>query len=276
MHNRFLDIDINYFTNLFQITYNKNDSLRHIHSQYYNTRGNKLMREIQRISITDSVVDSIRELITSGEYKAGDKLPTEMNLCASLKVSRTCVREALRVLQALGYVDMLPGKGAFVAEPKSNEQEKSWYDVENPNFYDFMEVRMAIETLAIRLSVERASDKQIQDLDEIHSRFLEANELHNMNQLIMLDELFHKEIVSFTNNELLININKQVLNCFRAYRGDSFTNEQTYKNAVEPHGNILECFHSRDAQNAVNEMRNHLNITRRDMEEIHKLSKETP
>ncbi len=232
------------------------------------------MKEIQRISITDSVVDSIRELITSGEYIAGDKLPTEMTLCSNLKVSRTCVREALRVLQALGYVDMLPGKGAFVAQPKTNEAEKNWYDVENPNFYDFMDVRMAIETLAIRLSVERATDKQIHNLDEIHSRFLEANELHNMNQLIMLDELFHKEIVSFTNNELLININKQVLNCFRAYRGDSFTNEQTYKNAVEPHSKILECFHSRDVQRAVNEMKNHLNITRRDMEEIHMLSKE--
>ncbi len=232
------------------------------------------MKEIQRISITDSVVDSIRELITSGEYQAGDKLPTEMTLCTNLKVSRTCVREALRVLQALGYVSMLPGKGAFVAEPKKNEEEKNWYDVENPNFYDYMEVRMAIETLAIRLSVERATDKQIQNLDEIHLRFLEANEQRNMKQLIMLDELFHKEIVSFTNNELLVNINKQVLNCFRAYRGDSFTNAQTYKNAVEPHGRILACFHARDTHNAVNEMRNHLNITKKDMEEIHKLSKQ--
>lgn len=231
------------------------------------------MREIQRISITDSVVDSIRELITSGEYKPGEKLPTEMKLCDDLKVSRTCVREALRVLQALGYVEMLPGKGAFAANPKKQTEEKNWYDVKNPNFYDFMDVRMAIETLAVRLSVERATDKQIQSLDEIHSRFLKANETHNMNQLIMLDELFHKEIVSFTNNELLININKQILDCFRAYRGDSFTNEETYKNAVVPHSRILQCFHDRNASQAVIEMRNHLDITKQDMEKIHNLKK---
>ena len=71
------------------------------------------MKEIQRMSITDSVVATIKDMILSGEYKENEKLPAEMSLCQSLKVSRTSVREALRVLQALGFVEMRPGKGAF-------------------------------------------------------------------------------------------------------------------------------------------------------------------
>ena len=114
------------------------------------------IKAITRVSITDSVVDRIREMIESGAYEVGEKLPTEAKLCEMLSVSRTSVREATRVLQTLGYVTLVPGKGAFVADLKpSDGEEENWFDVENVQFYDFMEVRMAIETLAVRLSVER-------------------------------------------------------------------------------------------------------------------------
>ena len=59
------------------------------------------MKEIQRISVTDAVVNSIREMIESGQYEVGHKLPAEAAFCEQMKVSRTCVREALRVLQTL-------------------------------------------------------------------------------------------------------------------------------------------------------------------------------
>lgn len=135
------------------------------------------IKAISRVSITDSVVDRIREMIESGAYEVGEKLPTEAKLCEMLSVSRTSVREATRVLQTLGYVTLVPGKGAFVADLKpSDGGEENWFDVENVQFYDFMEVRMAIETLAVRLSVERATPKQIRALEKIHAAFLEANE----------------------------------------------------------------------------------------------------
>ncbi|MCB5480374.1 FadR family transcriptional regulator [Blautia faecis] len=232
------------------------------------------MKAIQRMSITDSVVADIKEMIMSGEYKIGEKLPTEMKLCDQMGVSRTCVREAIRVLQAIGYVEIRPGKGAFVANyQKSTDNSSLWYDVEGVKFYDFMEVRMAIETLSVRLAVERATDKQIRELREIHTSFVEATEKRDMLKMIMLDELFHTKIITFTNNQLLININKQLLERFRIYRGDSFTNKMVYKNAVEPHERILLCFEMRNPSSAVEEMRKHLNITTQDMELIHNNSK---
>lgn len=232
------------------------------------------MKAIQRMSITDSVVADIKEMIMSGEYKIGEKLPTEMKLCDQMGVSRTCVREAIQVLQAIGYVEIRPGKGAFVANyQKSTDNSSLWYDVEGVKFYDFMEVRMAIETFSVRLAVERATDKQIRELREIHTSFVEATEKRDMLKMIMLDELFHTKIITFTNNQLLININKQLLERFRIYRGDSFTNKMVYKNAVEPHERILLCFEMRNPSSAVEEMRKHLNITTQDMELIHNNSK---
>lgn len=231
------------------------------------------MREIQRISITDAVVDSIKEMIETEEYKVGEKLPAEAKLCEMLAVSRTSVREAIRVLQALGYVENRPGKGAFVAANHVDEVTM-WYEVENPRFTDFMEVRMAMETLAVRLAVERSSEKEVAELEEVHTSFVEASDKKDMIRMIMLDELFHTKIVGITKNQLLININAQLLEAFRAYRTESFMNEEVYKNAIEPHARILDCFRKKDAKRAVEEMREHLNITTNDMGIIHKRSAE--
>ena len=77
-----------------------------------------------------------------------------------------------------------------------------------------------------------------------------------------------------TGNPLLININKQLLEKFRIYRGDSFTDKTVYKNAVEPHERILFCFETKNAALAVEEMRKHLEITERDMGLIHSRKKE--
>lgn len=229
------------------------------------------MKEIQRMSITDSVVANIKELIISGEYQIEEKLPTEMALCKELKVSRTCVREALRVLQALGFVEMRPGKGAFVANYKQNAANPASfaYKTDGARFHDFMEVRMALETLSVRLAVERCTPKQLQELREIHTAFVEANEIHDMVKMIMLDELFHNEIVNCTSNPLLIDIHKQILDAFRIYRGDSFSNSSVYKNAMGPHARILFCFETHNPELAVNEMKKHLDITSRDMAMIH-------
>ena len=227
------------------------------------------MREIQRISITDAVVDSIKEMILTEGYKEGDKLPAEAKLCEMLGVSRTSVREAIRVLQALGYVESRPGKGAFVSA-NHRKEIVPWYDVENPQFTNFMEVRMAVETLAVRLAVERASDKDVGEIEKVHKSFVSANEKMDMIRMIMLDELFHTKIVEFTRNQLLVNINSQLLEAFRIYRSESFTSKEVYKNAIDPHARILACFQNRDAKQAVEEMRRHLNITTSDMEQIHK------
>jgi GntR family transcriptional regulator, transcriptional repressor for pyruvate dehydrogenase complex len=227
------------------------------------------MKEIHRITITDEVVDNIRELIESKAYAIGEKLPTEYSFCQEMKVSRTSVREAIRVLQALGYIELRPGKGAFVANYEGGKKTYNWYEVEDAKYYDFMEVRMAIETLSVRLSVERATPKQIQELEEIYKSFEEAYKHKDQVQLIMLDELFHSKIISYTKNQLLINIDKQMVEAFRPFRSDSFTNENVYKNALEPHRKIFECFQTHNPSQAVKEMRKHLEMSVRDMGIIH-------
>ncbi len=223
-------------------------------------------QEIQRVSITDSVVKKLRESIQTGEYKPGEKLPTEVQLCESFGVSRTCVREALRVLQALRLVEILPGRGAFVAQKLPTEEESTWYAETDAQFYDFIEVRMAIEPLATRLAIERATDEQIEGLDEILRSFVEASDNKDLTKMIMLDELFHSEIIKIAGNKLLMNINKELSRGNKKYRSESFLDNTVYRNAIGPHTKIMECFHKRDPEAGAREMFNHLSITKNDMD----------
>jgi len=223
------------------------------------------MREIRRISIADEVVENIKEMIESGKYDVGSKLPTEMALCDMLKVSRTSIREAIRVLQALGYVEIRPGKGAFVSNRFISESRDNWLNVADVSYFDFMEVRMAVEELSVRLAVERATDKQIHELEQIHHSFEEACQKQDSVRLLMLDELFHTKIVSFTGNELLININKQLVAAFRPYRSYTFVDERFNRNALEPHSRILCCLQIRNAALAVKEMHSHLEMSMQDI-----------
>ena len=230
------------------------------------------MKEIRRISITDEVVETIKEMIESGEYEVGDRLPTEMTLCDVLKVSRTSIREAIRVLQALGYVEIRPGKGTFVSSARTNSDDKNWYDVADAQYFDFMEVRM-VEELSVRLAVERATDRQVRELEQIQSSFIDACENRDKLRLIMLDELFHTKIVTFSKNKLLLNINKQLVTAFRPYRSRTFMDDMFFNKAVEPHGRIVFCFQIRDAAMATKELHMHLQQSSDDMAIIYAESK---
>ena len=225
------------------------------------------MREIQRISIADAVAENIKNLICSGKYQVGQKLPTESKLCEELKVSRTSVREAFRLLQAQGYVELRPGKGAFVADFLTGQQV-NWFELDDAKYKDYMEVRVAIETLAVRLAVDRATQEQIQDLQSVHESFLAASRVHDASRMVILDERFHSLILECSQNPLLRKINSDLLDVFRPYRRANFSDATQYSHADAAHGRILECFLNRNPDMAELQMREHLTITAEDFDRI--------
>ena len=71
------------------------------------------MESVKRVPVVQQVVEKIKEYLFSGEVSVGDKLPVEKELCEQLEVGRGTVREALRMLEATGYVESRPGKGTL-------------------------------------------------------------------------------------------------------------------------------------------------------------------
>lgn len=225
------------------------------------------MKEIQRISITEAVAENIRDLICAGKFNIGEKLPTEARVCEELKVSRTSVREAFRLLQAQGYVEIRPGRGAFVADYKAHQQE-NWFDADDARYNDYMEVRVAVETLAVRLAVERATEQQIQQLADVQESFLAVSAVHDVARMVILDERFHSLIIDYTQNPLLKKINNDLLDVFRAYRLTNFSDPVEYNHAGIAHDKILSCFKTRSPELAEVCMREHLRITAADFNVI--------
>lgn len=228
------------------------------------------MKPIEKISVTDAAVLQLKNLITSGELTIGDKLPSEKEIGLTLNIGRSTVRESLRVLQAMGFVEIKKGRGSFVAKTSEDDTNKiiDWVVEHEIQVNDFMEVRMAIEPSAIKLAIQRITDKEVQELEEIHETFEEAILNKDVVKLLTTDETFHKQIVMATHNKLLININEQVLDVFREYRSKSFAVNEVFRNALEPHRQILNAIKKHDIYAGVKAVINHLNITVDDMRMI--------
>lgn len=226
------------------------------------------MKLIERISITDSVVASIKNLILSGKYQIGDKLPTEQQLCSELGVSRTSVREAVRVLQTMKYIENRPGRGSFVGKVVDDE-DLSEYDANDIGYRDLMIARAALEPVAVQLAIIRATEEDIHTLEILHKQFIEAVEKKDVVKMMIGDEAFHKQIFAMTQNKLFINFNRKISEVYLIYRKQSFANETIYRNAIEPHARILQFIKNRDVQGAMKEMSKHMELAEKDMDKIH-------
>jgi GntR family transcriptional repressor for pyruvate dehydrogenase complex len=228
------------------------------------------VQPIEKISVTDHIVSNLKELITSGEMLVGDKMPTEKEVCETLKVGRSSVREAFRVLKAWGYVELIPGRGAFVARTTEDDTASiaNWFAINEMKIQDFMEVRLVIETLAVKLAIQHGKPADFEALTLINQKFKEAVEDYNVVQLVTLDELFHKAIVDATHNVLLIGIYKTITDSFVDYRTKSFSVKDNAIHALEPHNNIIQAILLKDVALATAEVANHIRISVEDIENV--------
>lgn len=225
------------------------------------------MKPIKRVPIVQQAEDQIRTLIESGEYEPGEKLPVEMELCQRLGVGRGTVREAFRLLEAKGYVEIKAGRGAFVAQHQTREalDAVAWLLQNEIELREFIEVRSALEPLAARHMAEQGSDQDIQALTELFNQFIKALQKQDSDRIACLDEQFHSAIVEGSGNHLLTTINQLVCQGIKTFRDKTFQVPHNIQNAVEPHTRIMEAILARDGQRAEQEMRAHLDKVGEDL-----------
>lgn len=225
------------------------------------------MKPIKRVPIVQQVEDQIKKLIESGEYQPGEKLPVEMELCQRLGVGRGTVREAFRLLEAKGYVEIKAGRGAFVAQHKTGEalDAVAWLLQNEIELREFIEVRSALEPLAARHMAEQGSSEAIKALTDLFNEFMTALQGQDSDQIARMDERFHSAIVEGSGNHLLITINQLVCQGIKMFRNKTFQVPHNIQNAVGPHTRIMEAILARDGQRAEQEMRAHLDKVGEDL-----------
>jgi GntR family transcriptional repressor for pyruvate dehydrogenase complex len=228
------------------------------------------LKAIEKVSIIDLVVKEIQEMCLSSEIAVGEKLPTEKQLGETLSVGRSTVREGLRILQAMGLVEMRPGRGAFLRSKTLGDSSSitKWFREHEIQLRDFMEVRMALEPLAVKLAIERGTGAELAEIAEIFRSFEQAQKNKDVINLAISDEAFHNAIVKASHNQLLIIINQNIADAFAEYRTKSFAAEKTASHALEPHRAILSALQKRDVAEAQKQVRRHLEISLKDIEQV--------
>lgn len=227
------------------------------------------MQAIEKISAVQQVENSIRAYVKGPDVKVGDKLPTEKQLCESLGVGRGTVREAIRLLQAKGFVELRPGMGAFVLH--KNEPERgnmaSWFRKNEIEIKDLIDVRAAIEPLAVKLAIMKSTQEEIDTLFETQRESEVAARQKDAQKLAICDEKFHSLIIEYSRNKLLIDINKKIIVGLAIFRGVTFNIPKNVDNFIPAHAAILEAFKTRDVALGQKNMSAHLDCVYADLEQ---------
>ncbi|MCY3019413.1 MAG: FadR/GntR family transcriptional regulator [Planctomycetota bacterium] len=166
------------------------------------------IRTIPKADRVGAVVQCIRELIESGNWATGDRIPNELTLCDQLEVSRTVLREAVSGLQSVGILEVRRGVGTFVGSRDSLSAStrllQSALTISPRDLRTTFEFRRGIEQQAARYAAVKATPADIQELTSL----CDAMDQYDYNSVegLKADYCFHRKVVSMTGNELMRNV----------------------------------------------------------------------
>ena len=220
----------------------------------------------KKMSVADQAMETLREKILAGEYRPGDKLPPEVALTEILGVGRSTVREAVRTLQAMGYVELKPGSGAFVAEDNLRDRAENWFTVNEDTLVDFRSLRWMVEPESAALAAACRTEKDMAVLQALTDRFSEESHRYAASgdrgltpQLTRLDQQFHTLLLRSSGNMLLTQMYGQIAPLFRQYSIRAFTlRPSSADQTAREHRRIADAVLAGDADGAREAMRAHL------------------
>jgi DNA-binding GntR family transcriptional regulator len=197
-------------------------------------------------SLHEAVVTALRELIVHNELAPGRRL-NERVLCERLKVSRTPLREALKVLSHQGLVETLPNRGSRVVQMTRD-------DVKH-----LFEVIGALESLAGRLACEHIKDAEICDLKAIHYQMQAKFIRRDLPGYFRDNQKIHRQIVTASRNPVLAATHESLNNrLLRARYLASQTNPERWAAAMREHELIIDALSRRNAEEAAELLLKHL------------------
>lgn len=213
-------------------------------------KGNKMLSQ--------SVADNILSMITiEKNFSIGDKLPNELDLAEELNVSRTTLREAIRILVALDILEIQRGKGTYVKENAFKKQQ----DLEKlsnikVNAKDLYEMRLIFEPEAAYYAALRATDSELKRILEFGKKV--EKEIRNHQDRTEDEHSFHKAIAQATHNEFM---NKLMPILYQAISKGvylSLQSDKAIEDTINDHRVIMEFLSQRNAEGAKNAMKIHI------------------
>lgn len=224
------------------------------------------LQAIERKKVSDAVFEQMKNMIASGNWKPGDRLPSEKELTELFNVSRVTVREALKKLASYNIIETSQGKGSFIREPDGasilDPMMLSVYvsSAEESTIRDMMEFRGIVEIESVSLATLRGTEKDLAYLQTNYENMVAARE--DIRQFSKYDLEFHKYIAQMTGNIVLIKCYSIIWDFLREYF-DKVVETIGVEKGIYYHGGILEAMKKKNAKEAKHLMREHLKAIRK-------------
>lgn len=197
------------------------------------------------LPLRDVVFHTLREAILKGDLKPGERL-MELQLADKLGVSRTPIREAIRMLQQEGLAVTIPRRGAEVAKMTEKDME------------DVLQVRDALDELAASIACEQITAEELEELKRTMREFEESTKTGDVKRIAEVDVKFHDIIYKATRNPKLENILNNLREQMYRYRVEYLKDERSFPTLIKEHSEIVEGLAKKDKEKVIAAMHKHV------------------
>ena len=216
-------------------------------------------RVVRKTRASEDIIEQVHDLITAGQLKVGDRLPSERDLAKQLQVGRSTVREAIRAMESLGILQVRPGEGTFLTTSPHEPRP----DLPNANFFrtwdnqhKLFEVRKVIEPDLTSLAARRATTAHIQQMREA----LEEQDslIKAGRNSIKADTTFHFLIAEAAGNDILLRLMDGLMDVLEETREAALKATGRPVRSLKQHRAILRAIEIRNASLAALRMVEHI------------------
>ncbi|WP_250467930.1 GntR family transcriptional regulator [Caballeronia sp. GAFFF2] len=204
-----------------------------------------LLQKVERMRLHDTVVDHLREFIVEGLLAPGVKL-NERKLCETLGISRTPLREALKVLAAEGLIEISPNRGASVSQMSELE------------IREMFELMSGLEAFSGELACERITPQEIADIKALHAVMLECRARNDLSGYYSRNQAIHDKINEAARNTALRHTYVSINRRLQAMRFRSNFQTPKWDSAIREHEEMIEALETRDGRRMSTILRHHL------------------
>ena len=203
-------------------------------------------------TVVNLIVRKLKRMIIDQELEVGDRIPNEFELSEKFGISRGPVREAIKILQSFGILDVRRGDGTYVRASASDGMfDALFFQIvaKGTNLEDLIQLRLILEIGILQLVVEQATREDWQRLrkaNEVLTSRIKQGE--SIDLMVEADVAFHEELVQITKNDILKNVYLNMLEIFSPFIRNSYVQQQTGLNytVLQQHELILKAIEERD------------------------------
>jgi GntR family transcriptional regulator, transcriptional repressor for pyruvate dehydrogenase complex len=211
-------------------------------------------KSIKKQGVVDDIVESIKRALINGDLEPGQRLPSENELAQSLEVGRNAVREAMKMLSALGIVNIKRGDGTFIAAelPLQSFMPLSFAILLQKGMTkELFEFRSLIQIGYCQLAAQNYLNEDLEEIGKILEDWLSLSRVSakDIESLVNLDLNFHYAILNATHNPLVNNLGKAVEELFSSSIRTVISDGKGLERAIEGHQHILQAIRSRNPEN---------------------------